>query len=526
MKLKNICIIIITFYATIINAQNNNATIAHQEFQKGNYKDAVGLYNGAIAVTSDYKEKEKLKAEKEKSSQCWKHLEDADRYYSQANYKSAIKSYNYVLNLNSKDKYAQRRISLCQNIIAREEQLKRDKERAEHLLKNILASNDIKKLNEFADKNPKYYKSKELKEIVDYYNNPKVVESKNYIERQSLYIKFGNIYYDYNKTVANFFYSKAALSGSLTGFYNLSLVTPQNNQDKIKRLLAFAASNGYNSAIELLKSKYPNTKINKYESQNLYKHLCLANKGNLYSLVYCQKHIEIIGLGNITIIDEESDYDSNESSALYELAKMYKKGKYVNKNINKYFFYLNKAASLGDNKAQFELASTEGQFKYKQELKLCAAINGNEIAQNGLGKYGLSYAKEYVKYLKNKECDWFSVRMFLTYYAKNYNIEDVDASLIAHSCYRFLDRKLNKQVKTILKTKKVWDERTIQKIKDGIYSYGKKKNKYHNRVLKTLSKIKTGRGIRRINDFQKLIEYGYCDNPHSSSEIIVKDFLL
>ena len=45
--------IILIFWVTPINAQSNNAEIARSEFKKGNYKDAVGLYNGAIALAKN-----------------------------------------------------------------------------------------------------------------------------------------------------------------------------------------------------------------------------------------------------------------------------------------------------------------------------------------------------------------------------------------------------------------------------------------------------------------------------------------
>lgn len=108
MRKTAILYIILIFGITSINAQNNNVEIARSEFRKGNYKDAVGLYNGAIALAKNSQEKNLLNLEKEKSSKCWKYLDEAERFYTQSNYKAALRLYSSIIALNSTDSYSKK----------------------------------------------------------------------------------------------------------------------------------------------------------------------------------------------------------------------------------------------------------------------------------------------------------------------------------------------------------------------------------------------------------------------------------
>ena len=163
------------------------------------------------------------------------------------------------------------------------------------------------------------------------------------------------------------------------------------------------------------------------------------------------------------------------------------------------------------------------QLKYKNALMLCAAINGNESASIHCGKADLEYAKEYIKYLKNEKCDWFSVKMFMSYYANKYQIEDMDAVVTSMSCYKYLDRKGAKKAIKLLEGQKVWDVETIQRIKITINN--SKPNKHHKKVLKYINKIRSEKNIKKNGYFQQLILQGYCDHPHIKNEISIIDFL-
>lgn len=515
--------IISIFWVTSINAQNNNAEIARSEFRKGNYKDAVGLYNGAIALAKNSKEKNLLNLEKEKSSKCWKYLDEAERFYTQSNYKAALRLYSSIIALNSMDSYSKKQMSLCRNHIAKEEYLAREKVRINNTINNLLKLNDIDKIRTFIKEYPLHSNTKDLKEILDYYEHPKSFNKKTVSDKQYLFVKYGNLYFKNNKSVSSFFYEKAASCGSLVAFYNLALSLPDSETNRRKRLLAFAAANGDQSSAKLLNSKFPNTKYNTEKAQMLYYQLNQANKGSLYSKVYCQKHKTIMGLQNLDLIDDDIDYTSDDSGILYELALMYANGTYVDKNVNKCHVYLYKAASLGNHVAQYQLAMIQKQLKYKNALMLCAAINGNESARTHCGKADVDYAKEYVKYLKNEKCDWFSVKMFISYYANKYQIEDLDAMVTSISCHKYLDRKGAKKAIKLLESQKVWDVETIQRIRININN--SKPNKHHKKVLKSINKIQSAKNIKKNGYFQQLILKGYCDHPHSKNEISIIDFL-
>lgn len=523
MRKTAILYIILIFGITSINAQNNNVEIARSEFRKGNYKDAVGLYNGAIALAKNSQEKNLLNLEKEKSSKCWKYLDEAERFYTQSNYKAALRLYSSIIALNSTDSYSKKRMSLCQNYIAKEEYLAKEKIRINNIINNLLKSNDIDKIRAFIKEYPLHSSTKNLKEILNYYDNPESFDKKTISDKRSLFIKYGNLYFENNKSVSSFFYEKAASCGSLIAFYNLALSLPDRETNRCKRLLAFAAANGDQSSVKLLNSKFPNTEYNTEKAQMLYYHLNLANKGSLYSKVYCQKHKIIMGLQNLDLINDDTDYMSDDSGVLYELALMYADGKLIDKDVNKYYKYLSRAASLGNHVAQYQLAMLQTQSKYKNSLMLCAAINGNESARIYCGKNDVNYAKAYVKYIKGEKCNWFSVKMFMIYYANKYQIEDLDAMVTSMSCYEYLDRKGAKKAIELLKTQKVWNVETIQRIRMNINN--SKPNRHHKKILKHINKIHTAKNIREKGYFQQLILKGYCNNPNIKAEISIVDFL-
>ncbi|MCM1515558.1 MAG: hypothetical protein NC080_03950 [Paraprevotella sp.] len=491
--------IILIFWGTPINAQNNNAEIARSEFRKGNYKDAVGLYNGAIALIKDAKERELLNLEKDKSSKCWRYLDEAERYYAQSNYKDALRLYTSIIALNPRDSYSQKQISLCQKHIVKEEYLAREKVKINNTIKSLLKSNDIDKIRSFTKANPLQKSTKGLKEVLEYYENPSAFDKKTVYDKQYLFVKFGNLYFKNNKSVSSFFYEKAASCGSLVAFYNLALSLLDSETNRCERLLAFAAANGDQKSIKLLNSKFPNTKYNTERAQILYYQLNQANKGSLYSKVYCQKHKTIMGLQNLDLINNETDYMSNDSGVLYELALMYANGKYVDKNIEKCHAYLYRAASLGNHIAQYQLAMIQKQLTHKNALILCAAINGDESARTHCTKTVVEYAKEYVKYLKNEKFDCFSVEMFMSYYANKYQIEDLDAMVISIACNKYLNRKGAKNAIKLLESQKIWDVETIQRIRININN--SKPNKYHKKVLKSINKIRSAKTSKKLGIF-------------------------
>ncbi len=515
--------VILIFCVSPLIAQNNNAEIARSEFRKGHYKDAVGLYNGAIALAENSKERDLLNLEKEKSSKCWKYLDEAELFYAQSNYKEALRLYSLLIALNSTDSYSKNQILLCKRNIEKEEYLARQNVRINNILTDLLKSNDIGKIRSFIKEYPLHNNVDDLKGILDYYENPRNFENKSVQEQIYLLVKYGNLFFEYNKNVSSFFYEKAASFGSLAAFYNLAISLPASEVSRCKRLLAFAAANGDQSSAKLLNLKFSDTKYDIEKAQMIYYQLNKANKGSLYSKVYCQKHKIIMGLPNLSLINDDLDYTSDDNGILYELALMYVDGKYINKDIDKCYEYLYKAASFGNHAAQYLLAKIQKQSSYKKALMLCAAINGNESARTYCGKNDLVYAKEYVKYLKNEKCNWFYIKMFMSFFANKYQIEDLDALVTSMSCYNYLDRKGYKNAIKLLKSQKVWDVETIQLIRTNISNSNY--NKYHKKILKYIDKIHTVKINKTNGFFQQLIKAGFCDNPHDYNEIQIVDFL-
>lgn len=151
--------------AIVSNAQNKSIEIGRMEFRKGNYKDAVGLFNGAIATVSNPGEKTKLTEEKEKASACWETLEKANRYYSQSNYETARDLYRNILSYNSSDSYARAQIEKCRNNIELAERRAADNRFWNNIV--LKDENNISLYVEYLNKYPDGVHASEAKMIVD-----------------------------------------------------------------------------------------------------------------------------------------------------------------------------------------------------------------------------------------------------------------------------------------------------------------------------------------------------------------------
>lgn len=512
--------------AVIACAQNKSIDIARVEYQKGNYEDAVGLFNGAIATITDSKTKELLTKEKEKSSRCWRNIEQADQSFSESNYSLAQRIYENVLSDNPSDSYARNQRDRCRRNVENARQLAMEKKRIDALWVELMSSNNISKLKTFVKDYPIYPQVKDLQRVLDYYDNPAKIEKETVAIKCVSYVNFGNLYFVYNKSVAAQFYEKAAANGSLAGFYNLAISLPDIESNRKQRLLVFAAVNGIEDAVKLLDSKYPNLKYDKNIPRSIYQYLEKANRGDIYSKVIAQKNKFNIGLPKLDLIDHNSEYINSADSWQYELGIMYLQGNYVTKNFDKGFSYLFDAASKGNYTAQCQLAITmKGKDDtYYKAFGLCAAINGSDYAQKQLGISGtdLKYARAYMQYLNGEKCDFFSVYMFLSYNAKKYNCEDIDAKLVSQACYPYLDSKKLKAVSKILKSKPYWNKQTISKI--SLILLGSS-NKYHKKLLKQLPKISVELTKITPNLFQSFVNEGFCSNPHSAKTIEVVDYM-
>lgn len=523
-----IATIVFILCSIALYSQNKSIDIARIEYRKGNYKDAVGLFNGAIATVTDAYTKDLLTKEKEKSSKCWECLEKADTYYRQSNFSNALRLYITISSINESDSYAKNQINRCRYNIEQAKILTNERKKINNLLCELIKTNDIYKLKKFVNDYPTHTSALSLKEILKYYDNPSIIDKEKVRTKEDYYIKFGDFYFDNNKTTAAWFYEKAATCGSLSGFYKLANSLPTENNRRRQRLLVFAAANGMAEAQKQLKSKYPKLLYDTSIPKTLYKHMELANKGNIYSAVYVQKNKYNIGLPDLYLLDDNARYTNTIDYFQYDLGMMYIEGNCVNKNADKGILYLYAAASKGNHSAQYALAQLFiKNEKYYNAFMLCAAINGNAdaIKKMKFNNYNntLQYAKSYVDFLMHKECDIFYARLFITYNASTYKIEDTDSELITLACYKYLSRKQYKAAIKLVKIKTVWDKETISRIQNII---GHSKNKYHKKILKQLTKVITQENINKPDVFPSLIKDNFCTNPHAAKEIPVKDYLL
>lgn len=519
IKNVTLCLIFFLFGAITLYSQNVNIDIARSEFYKGNYKDAIGLYNGAIALAKDSKEKDQFTVEREKSSTCWKYLDKADILFSQSKYKQAVRFYSLVLSLNSKDSYAKQRENLCNAYIQKEIKLAEENRRLDKLVKELLTSNNLEQIKVFVDKYPQHKSIENLKDIIDYHYHYNIYEKKSTFDKQCSLLKIAKLYNKYNKTVAYSFYEKAAMCGSLDAFYDLAISQNDKTSKLYKRLMFFAAANGFNEAEKNInKTSHLYVGFDAKIAKNLYSHLLKANNGSLYSIIYIQKHKHILGLPKLNMLNDQIEYNTSDSNLLYELSLLYEG------DIAKRDAYLLKAASLGNDEALFQLGKVQTDLKNRAALYLCAAMKGNYKAELSLVNFpkeskivpsyfmDLKYGKEYVKYLKGETCNWFDVYMFLNFSAKKYLIHDIDAYIVSCACYKYLDRKSYKRTTNLLKRKQIWDESTIKNIRAGIEAYGSKMNRMHKKILKYLTKVQTRKNIRKPEVFEQLVHKGLCDD--------------
>lgn len=532
--MRNIVLVIcFALCAIMANAQNQSVEIARIEFKKGNYKDAVGLYNGAIATVTDANLKNSLINEKKKSSKCWQNIELADRYFRESNFSVAQRYYGNILSDNPSDSYAQNQRDKCVRNIENARLLALEKKRIDALWVELMSTNNIEGLKTFAQDYPTYGKIESLKKILDYYNNPSKIDNGGVSIRRTLYVDLGNAYYEYNKVVAAQFYEKAAMCGSLVGFYNLAISLPEKEENRAKRLLVVAAVNGQEDAVKLLESKYPNLKYNNDIPKLLYDHLLKANNGRISSAIIIQKNKLNIGLPTLNTINDQLDYtsgwgvdflDYGQYEWQYELGMMYLNGNSVSKNPDKALSYLYDAASQGNYTAQYQLAKIMKDKDDYYAFALCAAVNGcvDAQVQLAINNTELEYLKAYVQYIKEEKCNFFDMYKFLSFYAKFYKIEDADAELVSLACYQFLKRKQHRYVTKMLKSRSNWNKQTISKIQSLLANSS---NKYHKKLLKQLPKIKVMFTKVEPILFQKFVKEGFCTYPHHAKTIEIVDFI-
>ncbi len=118
MRVKSLLLLLLlTFVSLSLNAQTNSLSIARSEYKKGNYEDAVVLFNGSIATTYDQSTKAQIEKERELSSKCWEYLDKANSAYSQKRYDDAKKLYSAILGINKYDSNSSYKVKQCNTMI-------------------------------------------------------------------------------------------------------------------------------------------------------------------------------------------------------------------------------------------------------------------------------------------------------------------------------------------------------------------------------------------------------------------------
>ena len=103
IKIRSLFLMMFAFVSLSSLAQSNSLTIARAEYKKGNYEDAVMLFNGALATESDVNTKMLIEKERALSSKCWKLLDQANYAYYRKNYEDAKRIYKTLLGINRYD---------------------------------------------------------------------------------------------------------------------------------------------------------------------------------------------------------------------------------------------------------------------------------------------------------------------------------------------------------------------------------------------------------------------------------------
>lgn len=520
--MKKIVFLSILLCVTLFNvmAQNNQlATAANRAFEQGNYKDAIEIYKGAIEAEKNTSAVKKLRSRMYQAKTCIDHLTKANALYSRERYAEAASLLKDLLNINPSDTYARKIYNQAQSYA---NSMKLEKSLTKKL-NELLASNNIKELKQFVNKNPNYSQTGTINELLIYYEDSVRFNIQSTEKKSEQYMKFANLYIENNKSTAIRFYEQAAANGFLLGFYHLAINLPDSEKNRIQRLLFFAAANGVEDAAKIFKSKFPNLVYNKEIPKSIYQDLLKANQGDIFSKVVAQQYKFIIGLPALDLIDDKSQYVSSGDRWQYELGLLYIKGYYVTKDSDKGFSYLFDAAAKGNYDAQEKVADMLKDSDESKALRLCAAINGSVEAreQLGINDSELRYARAYIQYLKKEQCEFHDVYLFLNYYAYKYRCDDIDAKLVTYA-FSYYDGKTYKEVISLLKSKKVWNRETIMTIQNKLADSSKKSDK---KLLKQLAKVSVIIEKNKPSLLQSLITEGFCTNPHPAEKIPIYDYM-
>lgn len=515
-----------------INAQNKNLEAARLEFKKGNYKDAVGLYNGAIAIVANQKEKEYLIKERERTSKCWKFLDEAERLYSIKNYSLAIKSYTQVCSLNSYDVYARKQINKCrQNLQDATYIRNRDKQ-----YKDALQKGDSESIKAFL----RSYPNDKAKGLLTFIMSDKediedslitIVQSQQTkaVSESNLtkdlppiiqnFIKAGDAFYNaQNISSAQEYYGVAASYGSAEAIYKNALCF-NNSSVQYRNLMALAAAAGHSSAekkLQQLVSKFPYLKYDEYVANRMYENL-QTYMTDIKAAIYVYENKEnysIKGLNPGLYIQKNKNMTQQLRNLIYGDNLLYHAGIILSKTKEDPSDIMLMAASEGNVNAVKWWADKYNDARFKR----C---------------YEYFQKKEdftpYIKYLKGHTLtaeDWHAI------YSSRYRNSSLDRHEILLAIIKskaFSGKALIKVLKNhTSKYNLYWDSNIIKDIRISTYTlYATQSSKTIKKIIKIISKLKVKSGVYNIKTapMYDLVNLGCYDNQHEYKQLIVKETL-
>ena len=523
--MKHLFVISIAFFLLLgdIFAQNKNMEAARLEFRKGNYQDAVGLYNGAIATASNQKEKEDLTKEREKASKCWQLRDEADRFFSIKSYDYAIKIYTQLHSLNAYDNYAKNQINKCRDAKLKIAYAHRDND-----YKKALQRGDIESIKAFLKSYPNDKEKNMLTFIISdrqhiedslmtlaksRYSAKKDIEKdfegmivQNYVATGDAFYKVGNL------TTARKYYAVASSYGDAEAIYKKAKCDGESSAS-FKNLIAIAAAGGYTPAekdLQQLIQQSPDYVFNKNVAKRMYGNVHTYKTSASAALhIYLNKEVYCI-----EDLDVEQ-YILNNNGALRELQY-----KYLNDNIlyqaglvweecNKDPTLIMQASAAKGNIAAIKWLADKGDAEYK----ICYEYSQNK--ENNCASY--------IGYLKGDSmtpADWYNI-----YSSRNQLPIDRHEALIAlANSNAFTDKVYFKELKELLSHYRSWDNHILSELRSTL------KAQKTSRATKTLKKISKLNGVTHIYDIQKspmynLAKKGCYDEQHDYVQSVKKEYI-
>lgn len=529
--MKHILTIITAVFLIVGNtyAQNRNLEAARIEFRKGNYQDAVGLYNGAIATVSNQKDKDNIIQEREKSSRCWRLLDEAERYFTVKNYDFAIKFYTQVCSINAYDDYAKKQIRKCRQIM---QSIAHTKNRDDKYIK-ALQKGDAESIKAFLKLYPNDKETglltfiiSDTQHIIDSLTNIAKTRQSNSASQNDLNKEFnilliqnciaaGDAFYGAeNIQSAQDYYDIAASYGNAEAIYKKALCY-ENSSEQYRNLIGLAAAGKYPAAereLQILIHNSPSLKYDGIVAKRMYEHLTTYTS-DVKSAMYIYENLECIPIDALNI----SYYIGTNKRVLQHLQNrinednlLYQAGIILLKIQQDPTSVMQAAASKGNINAIKWLADKYNDAEYKRCYEYF--LKKDDFTA-------------YIKYLKGNTItskDWHSI--YTSRYKASLDRHEILLALVKSNA--FADKYFFKILKNHLSlySKSYWDTDVIKDIRTTAYAINSKRAP---KILKLISKLKVKSDLYDIKNtpMYKLANMGCYDNQHEYVQPIIKEYI-